>query len=158
MPTDPPNDTFDPAAEAHIAALIEFFEGGIPFNKHLGMKVVTLTATACRVYVPFSDFLIGDPFRPAIHGGVLSTLADTAGGLAVFVRVGSIAARVSTVDLRIDYYAPGPLSDLYADAEVVRLGNRVAIARIFIHAGDPASPIAEGKGVYNVHSPHSKKA
>lgn len=149
MSSDP---HFDIDHNPHLTALIEFFEEGIPFNKHLGMKVVALDKLRCQVFIPFQPFLVGDPFRPALHGGVLSTLADTAGGLAVFARVGSVAARVSTVDLRIDYYAPGPLTDIYADAEVVRLGNRVGIARILIHSGDPKALIAEGKGVYNVHS------
>ncbi len=134
-----------------LATLIQFFEEGIPFNKHLGMKVIELTAEHCRVRIPFQDFLVGDPFRPALHGGVSATLADTAGGLAVFARVGSIGARVSTVDLRMDYYAPAPLADIYADATVVRLGNRVAIARILVHAEDASTVFAEGKGVYNVH-------
>lgn len=131
-------------------ALVEFFERRIPFNAWLGMKVESLLPGRCRLRVPFRPELVGDPFRPALHGGVLSTLADTAGGLAVFTRVGALSARVSTVDLRVDYYAPGALQDLYADGEVVRVGNRVGVARVVLHPGDPASPVAEGKGVYSV--------
>lgn len=136
-----------------LDAIIRFFEDGIPFNKHLGMKVISLTAGRCRLCIPFAPHLVGDPFRPALHGGVSATLADTAGGLAVFAQVGSMDARISTVDLRMDYYAPGPLADVFADAEVVSAGNRVAVARILVHAGDPTALIAEGKGVYNLHKP-----
>lgn len=137
------------------ALLIQFFEEQIPFNKHLGMKVEELSSTKARVRIPFAPHLIGDPFRPALHGGVTSTLADTAGGLAVFARVGMIAARVSTVDLRVDYYLPAGMKDLWAEAEVVRLGNRVGVSRIVVlqeaDAGGGSVVIAEGKGVYNVH-------
>jgi uncharacterized protein (TIGR00369 family) len=132
------------------AALLHFFEEQIPFNRHLGMKVEQLSADRCRLRLPFREELVGDPFRPALHGGVLSTLADTAGGLAVFTRVAQGKARVSTVDLRVDYYLPGELRDLFADAHVVRLGNRVGVAAIVLHHGDPAVVVAEGKGVYNV--------
>lgn len=132
------------------AALIHFFEEGIAFNRHLGMKVDHLSVERCRLRLPFRDELVGDPFRPAIHGGVLSTLADTAGGLAVFARVGMLTARVSTVDLRVDYYAPAGKAELYAEARVVRIGNRVGVATISLHQGDPDAPVAEGKGVYNI--------
>lgn len=139
-----------------VHALIDFFENGIAFNKHLGMKVVELREGFCRLKIPFRPELVGDPFRPALHGGVISALADTAGGLAVFASVGTPIARVSTVDLRVDYYAPAGMEDLYADAQVMRLGNRVGVARIQVHhhadfAGDIAHLLAEGKGVYNVH-------
>ena len=129
-------------------ALIQFFEEGIAFNKHLGMRVDDITDARCRIVIPYQDHLVGDPFRPALHGGVLSALADTAGGLAVFLRVGTIHARVSTVDLRMDYYLPAGKADLYAEASVVRMGNRVGVARIALHQGGPT--VAEGKGVYNI--------
>ncbi len=132
------------------AALIRFFEEGIAFNRHLGMKVMELGEARCRIFIPFKPEFIGDPFRPALHGGVLSTLADTAGGLAVFARVGMGTARVSTVDLRVDYYTPAGLLDTYAVAEVVRLGNRVGVARIIVYQEDESKPVAEGKGVYNI--------
>jgi uncharacterized protein (TIGR00369 family) len=134
--------------ERPLDALIRFFEESIPFNRHVGMKVDHLGLDRVLIRVPFADHLVGDPFRPALHGGVISTLCDTAGGLAVFARVGTIDARVSTVDLRVDYYAPGAKADLFAEATVVRLGNRVGVARILVHQG--GAPIAEGKGVYNV--------
>lgn len=141
------------AAQETHDALIRFFEEGIPFNRYLGLKVVDISAGHCTLRVPYQPALVGDASRPAIHGGVISSLADTAGGLAVFSMAGSVEARVSTVDLRVDYYSPAPLEDLYAVAEVVRLGNRVGIARIAIHSGDPTRVLAEGKGVYNVHKP-----
>lgn len=138
-----------------LDGIITFFERQIPFNAWLGMKVIQLSPGDCRLCVPWRAELVGDPFRPALHGGVLSTLADTAGGLAVFAAIGSAGARVSTVDLRVDYYAPARLEDLYADGHVLRLGNRVAVARVLLHHGDPAHVVAEGKAVYNLHKPRS---
>jgi uncharacterized protein (TIGR00369 family) len=133
--------------------LQRFFEQGIAFNRLLGMRVESVDGPRVRMRIPFREELVGDPFRPALHGGVLSSLADTAGGLAVWVRLGTVDARVSTVDLRVDYYAPGELRDVFADAEAVRLGNRVGVSRILLHHGDPAVVIAEGKGVYNLRMP-----
>jgi uncharacterized protein (TIGR00369 family) len=135
------------------AVLIHFFEELIPFNKHLGMKVVELTERRVVVRVPYTDTLIGDPFRPAIHGGVISALADTAGGLAVFLRIGFETARCATVDLRVDYYLPARQQEIIAEAEVVRIGNRVGVARILVKQTDETGTlvdVAEGKGVYNI--------
>ncbi len=142
-----------PSPMSSLADIIPFFEQQIPFNAWLGMKVASLTASTCRVRVPYRPELVGDPLRPALHGGVLSALADTAGGLAVFGAIGTSKARVSTVDLRVDYYAPAELRDVYADATVMRIGNRVGVARILLHHGDPEQIVAEGKGVYNIKKP-----
>jgi uncharacterized protein (TIGR00369 family) len=89
--------------------------------------------------------------RPALHGGVISTLADTAGGAAVWAGVHDERSRISTIDLRIDYLRPGKLETLAAEASVVRLGNRVGVADVrLFHPSAPDETIATGKGVYSV--------
>ena len=94
------------------------------------------------------DF-IGDPRRPALHGGVVSSLIDTAGGLAAWSAL-SPGESVSTVDLRVDYLEPAGLgADLRATAALVRKGNRVCHVRIEVTQGDVL--VADGRGVYNIH-------
>ena len=142
--------------EAHLASLAKFMEEGIPFNRHLGMRVELLEQGRCVLRIPWNDYLIGDPSRPAVHGGVLSTLADTAGGTACFTLLTTSQDRVSTVDLRIDYLRPGPSEDLLCEAHTVRMGNKVAVARMHIYSGTLPEPgeadraLATGTGVYNV--------
>lgn len=138
-----------PQSDEYYAQLTKFFEGGIRFNAFLGMKVEELAPGYARLRIPFTDDLIGDPFRPALHGGVVSTLLDTAGGIAAFtsVRPGD---RLATVDLRVDYLRPAGLQDLIAEAKVLRIGNRVAVCDIVAFQDDPNRHIATGKGVYNV--------
>ncbi len=138
-----------PTREQYYAGLRRFFEEEIRFNRFLGMRVEALEEGYARLRVPFSEELVGDPFRPSLHGGVVSSLADTAGGIAAFtcVRPGD---RLSTVDLRVDYLRPAALEDLVAEGRVLRIGNRVAVADIVVHQGDPDRHVATGKGVYNV--------
>jgi acyl-coenzyme A thioesterase PaaI-like protein len=63
---------------------------------------------------------------------------------------------VSTVDLRVDYLRPGSPEDLVCEAEVVRMGNRVAVMRAHVYsgglpeAGADVRPIATAQGVYNI--------
>src|SRR5262245_47270094 len=82
-----------------------------PFNKFYGVKIGLLEEGRVRLELPFRPEFIGDPMRPALHGGVISMLADTAGGMAVWTKI-SLDDRVSTIDLRIDYLAPGAADKL----------------------------------------------
>jgi len=132
-------------------ALKQMMESFVPFNAFLGIRVTEVRKGFVRMEVPFRDEFIGDPLRPALHGGVISSLADTCGGAAVWVDIEDPRARVSTIDLRLDYLRPGKLDVLVAEAQVVRLGNRVGVAdmRMF-NAKAPEDTVATGKGVYSV--------
>lgn len=138
------------------ALLRRWFERGIPFNRFLGMRLAEQARGYCVLHLPWRDEFVGDASRPAVHGGVISTLLDTAGGCAVFTSLDRVEDRVSTVDLRVDYLRPGPAEDLWCSARVVRVGNRVGVARMELHSGglpnegEPGTPVATGQGVYNV--------
>ncbi len=136
--------------EAHLAELRELMLRQIPFNRVLGIDILELAPGKAVLAVPFRPDLIGDPVRPALHGGVISALADTCGGCAVWSAVGG-EDRVSTIDLRVDYLRPGQLEALHARGEVLRVGNRVGVANISLfHPSRPGEPVAEAKGVYSV--------
>ncbi len=136
--------------------LRQAMEEFIPFNKYLGVRVVEIDRGHVRLEIPFRDELIGDPLRQAMHGGVMSALADTAGGCAVWSAVEDPRARVSTIDMRVDYLRPGKRETLVCEASIVRLGKRVGVSdmRLF-HPSAPADTIATGKGVYNIVIPKS---
>jgi uncharacterized protein (TIGR00369 family) len=122
----------------------------IPFHKFLGLRITEMAGGRARAEMPFRPELIGDPLRPAIHGGVLATILDACGGFAVWGSL-TIEDRVSTIDLRIDYLAPAAADALVAEANVVRVGNRVAVVDIRLwQPGKPELIVATGKGVYNV--------
>jgi uncharacterized protein (TIGR00369 family) len=143
------------SVDPDLAAIVRLMQEGIPFNAHLGMRADHAQRGEVVLRIPYSDVLIGDRRRPAIHGGVISTLADTAGGAACFTML-EAGEVVSTVDLRVDYLRPGPSADLVCAATVVRMGNRVAVARMHVYSGalpgadDEDRPIATAAGVYNV--------
>ena len=145
----------DRRREVHVearAALVRFFEDQIAFNRLLGMRISSHGDGECRIVIPHRPELLGDPFRPALHGGVISTLADTAGGLAVFTQLDLTQRRVATVDLRVDYLRPGRAEDLHCDARVVRAGNKVAVAAMVCWQGTGPEDyvVADCRGVYNV--------
>ena len=130
--------------------LVRKFMGLVPFNAYLGIEVTEISEGQVRMRLPFRPEYVGDPTRPSLHGGVLSTLLDTVGGAAVWSTV-TIADRVSTIDLRVDYLLPARLEPVLAEAHVVRTGRRVAVVAMrAFHESAPAQTVAEGKGVYNI--------
>jgi uncharacterized protein (TIGR00369 family) len=122
----------------------------IPFNAHLGVRVDLLEHGHAVLSLPFKPEFVGDPTRPALHGGVISTLLDACGGAAVWSTT-TLDDRVSTIDLRVDYLLPGKPETLVVDGQVVRVGNRVGVVSMrAYHPSDPQRTIADGKGVYNI--------
>lgn len=156
--TDPP----PPFDAARHRALQQLFEDLIPFNRALGMRLHHAEPGRVVSRLPWRDDFIGDPTRPAVHGGITSALVDATGGAACVTLLERLDDRVSTVDLRVDYLRAGRPGDLECVAEVLRMGNRVAVARMEVRSlrdGDEGSPIAPrrateiiatGQGVYNV--------
>jgi uncharacterized protein (TIGR00369 family) len=135
----------------HVSAeeLIRIMEEHVPFNRLLGIRGESVAAGHGVLVLPVRGDLIGDPRRPALHGGVLSSLIDTAGGVAAWSALGPDES-VSTVDLRVDYLEPAGLGGpLRAEAELIRKGNRVCHVKVAVT--QDGRLVAEGRGVYNIH-------
>ncbi len=150
----PPEEVAKFATDRNAAAT--FIMGKcIPFNELLGIEILEVSAERALVKLPYSERLVGDPFRPALHGGALAMLADTAGGTA------AIAAtqhndKISTLDMRIDYLRGARLEDTFAEALIVRAGRRAVVVRIHLYQDDPSEPdsrrhIADSTAVYSVY-------
>jgi uncharacterized protein (TIGR00369 family) len=128
-----------------LRAMAEFS----PFNRLLGIKGEWIEKGRAVLLLPVREDFVGDPRRPALHGGVLSALIDTAGGAAAWSALAE-GESVSTVDLRVDYLEPGKLAGtLRAEAELMRKGNRVCHVRVAVT--QDGILVAEGRGVYNIH-------
>ncbi len=142
-----------PANRDWLPHVVRFMEEEIPFNRFLGLKVDHLEAGVCVLRLPWQPPLVGDPFRPSVHGGVTAMLVDTCGGAACFSLLERPTDRVSTVDMRVDYLRPAAGADLLARGRVIRMGNRVAVTHMEVFCGaldDADGPFATGSGVYNV--------
>ena len=124
-------------------------EQQIPFNRHLGITVERMEHGVAELRLPFREEFLGDASRPAIHGGVISTLVDTAGVVAAYTQL-TPDDRLSTVDLLIDFLAPATRDELRAEARVVRIGNRVALAHVTVRQNHREEIVAHGRVVYNI--------
>lgn len=129
--------------------VLQIMEEHVPFNRYLGIVGESAAPGRAVLSLPVRHEHIGDPRRPALHGGVLSSLIDTAGGVAAWSALGANES-VSTVDLRVDFLEPARLGGpLRAEAELVRKGNRVCHVRVAVTQDGVL--VAEGRGVYNIH-------
>jgi uncharacterized protein (TIGR00369 family) len=134
---------------------IRFMEQDVPFNSFLGFKVLHAEEGFVRVRIPFRPEFIGDPRRPALHGGIFSAAIDACGGLAVWTLF-DVEDLISTVDMRVDYLRPGPDSDIVAESRIVRMGNRVSVVNTIVYPVDKKEEIlAEGRAVYNTRKAQS---
>lgn len=139
-----------------LAVLRQVIEEYIPFNKFLDVRASSLSRGRVEIEIPFRAELVGDPMKPALHGGVMSMLADVAGGMAIWSTLEDMNHRLSTIDLRVDYLRPGKLEALVAEGTIVRVGRTVGVAdvRLFQRSA-PADTVATGKGVYAIKTPRA---
>lgn len=135
--TDVPIDDLLPqlaSLAAHTHAL------GFAFERRDGDRV--------RIRVPYRDDLVGDSDTGVLAGGLVTTLLDHAGGLAVWTALGTYRP-VATLDLRVDYMRAAVAGrDLLAEARCYRRTPTIAFVRAWAFEDDPADPVAAAQAAY----------
>ena len=110
-----------------------------------------------RIRVPYRPEWIGDPDTGVLAGGLVTTLLDHVGGLAVWVAMDAFQP-VATLDLRVDYMrAAEPGRDLFAQARCFRLTPTIAFVRGWAFEDDPSNPVAASQAAYVVNTSRSAK-
>ena len=147
-PRDADGDRTGPAPERDpdgdpTAVARELYD--LPFHRHRGIEVLEVTAETARTRWPFETSMVGNPEVPALHGGVVSALADLTGA-AVFV--GNLGRYTPTIDLRVDYLRHAERAELTAEAEVVRRGGSVGVADVLVRT--EGERCASATGVYKL--------
>lgn len=129
------------------AAIQSFFEEKIAFDRYLGMRVLDVRRGEVEFLLPYREEFLGDPFRPALHGGVVATLIDAAAGAAALSTL-PFGSLCSTLDMRVDYLLPGRPEELRAQAKVIRSGNSVAVVNVEVTQASDL--IATGRAVFSL--------
>lgn len=151
-----------PAEEARLAAAItELFERRITFNEFLGFRVGTLAAPRVRIEFDMRPELVGHCLYGRLHGGVIASVLDVAAGLGVMRAIAERHAheatpavlrrfaQLGTIDLRVDFLRQGLGERFVAEAEVMRLGRRIASASMRL-TDEADTLIATGIATYIV--------
>jgi len=153
-----------PESQNKIDALLEIVRGvyeNLPFNRLLGLRVAHLKPGEAGFEFAMSAELIGNAVHGILHGGVISAVLDTTGGLVATAsaaermqgysrdEITDWIARIGTIDMRVDYLRPGRGDRFASSGTVMRTGNKVAVTRMELCNSDNVL-IAVGTGAYIV--------
>jgi uncharacterized protein (TIGR00369 family) len=124
----------------HIAAVIELINRG-PYFQLLSMQVTRLGIGFSEVVVDLERKHL-NPFG-GIHGGVYSSLIDTAAYWAIYCDLEENAGYI-TIDVSVDNLAPVKEGRLTVKGERIRVGRNICIGEATV-TDYRGRPIAHGK-------------
>ena len=148
-------------SDERLRMLRNLYEQKIPFNKVLGLKIESLKMENVRVSFEMKDAFIGNFVQGILHGGVISAVLDTTGGLTASLgvlqkmaarspeEIGKSLTKIGTIDLRVDYLRPGKGNYFVSTGAIMRAGRRVSVTRMELY-NDQDLLIAVGTGTYIV--------
>lgn len=126
---------------------------GSPHTHALGFKLESVVGQTVRLRAPYKPELVGDPLTGVLSGGLVSTILDHVGGLAVWLALDQFHS-IATLDLRVDYMrAAAPGRDLLAEAHCYRLNRSMAFVRAWAFEDDPSNPVAASQAAYIIQKP-----
>lgn len=136
----------------------EIVEERIPFNKLLGLKLDSVDHGHAAMRFDFQEQLIGNFVERTLHGGVIATVLDTVGGIAVLSTQNLEEQRrgMGTVDMRVDFLRPGRGKYFVGRAEVIRPGRILVSTRMEL-VNDEDTLIAIGQAIYRVSTSDNAK-
>ena len=123
-------------------AALNALAGGVPYIQYLGIGF-DRRGDELTALLPFDEKLIGNPFLPAIHGGVTAAFLEVtamislnwfwlwddieSGALDIgAMEAGQLPRLPKTIDFTVDYLRSGLPRDAYARARITRSGRRYA--------------------------------
>jgi uncharacterized protein (TIGR00369 family) len=125
------------------AALAAFLERS-PYIKFLGMTAA-LEGDVLTARLPFRKRLIGNPMIPALHGGVIGAFMEMT-ALAQLAVAEPSRRMPKTIDVTIEYLRPGKPQDLFARADLRKVGRRIANVHVEAWQDSPETPVAALRG------------
>jgi uncharacterized protein (TIGR00369 family) len=129
-----------PQDSPDIGALV----AAVPYCAFLGVTA-RLEGDRLVLEMPFDAKLVGNPGIPAIHGGVIGSLLETA-AIVQAVWDTKSTAFPKPVDITIDYLRTGRARTSFASARLARQGRRVVNVHAQMWQEDENNPIAALRG------------
>ena len=130
-----------------IPELEDFYATHFPQLKDFRFKIEKLEDKFIQVRLLYHDLHL----RPGgtISGPTLMTLADTAMYSVVLAMIGPVALAVTT-SLNINFLRkPAPV-DIIAQAQLLKLGSRLAVGEIKMFSEDETDPVAHATVTYSI--------
>ena len=119
------------------------FIDAVPYMRFLGVSVEERDGRLIGK-MQYADHLIGNASIPALHGGSLGGLLESAAQFELLYRAESVVLP-KTITFTIDYLRPGRPVDVWVSAKIVRRGRRVSSVDAWAWQDDEKAPIATAK-------------
>jgi len=120
----------------------------IPYARFLGLKA-ELHGDELVTTMTYAPHLIGNPALPALHGGTLGALLESAAIFELLWRAESIVLP-KTITFTVDYLRSAGAIDTHARGIITRQGRRVSNVRIEAWQDDRAKPVATANAIFLV--------
>jgi acyl-coenzyme A thioesterase PaaI-like protein len=137
-------------AEAKRTGDYQALLDAVPYSRLLGLSAC-LQGDELITTMKFADHLIGNPALPALHGGALGALLESAAIFELLWRAETVVLP-KTITITIDFLRSGGPVDTHARSIVTRHGRRVANVRVEAWQADRASPVATAHAIFLVMS------
>ena len=130
-----------------------------PYLRWLGLRVEKLGSGRALLSVAYQEKLANPGGPRGLHGGVSSSVLDTAGAIAIATNFDEPLSAlgqgsVSTMDLNVTYLCPAT-GDLSVTADVLHLGRSTAVTQIIAQSDRMGSEdrqnVVVGRGTYRIH-------
>lgn len=138
----------DRLAAAKSAGDMQAFVGEIPYARFLGLSGA-MVGDELITTMRYGDHLIGNPALPALHGGTLGALLESAAIFELLWRAETIVLP-KTITLTVDYLRSGAPVDTHARGIVTRQGRRVTNVRMEAWQADRSAPVATAHAIFLV--------
>jgi uncharacterized protein (TIGR00369 family) len=120
----------------------------IPYAGFLGLTAA-MQGDELITTLRYGAHLIGNPALPALHGGTLGALLESAAVFELLFRSETVVLP-KTITLTVDYLRSGAPVDTHARGVVTRQGRRVTNVRIEAWQNDRGKPVATAHAVFLV--------
>lgn len=125
-----------------ISGLIDL----VPYYRFLGLTMrATPEGPLCAI--PGDAKLVGNPTLPALHGGVIGALLESAAIMhLIWARESGSLPKI--INLTVEYLRSARPVETTAAASVTKLGRRVANVRVEAWQDDRAKPVAYANALF----------
>lgn len=120
----------------------------IPYAKLLGLSA-GMHGDELITTMKYGDHLIGNPALPALHGGTLGALLESAAIFELLWRAETIVLP-KTITITIDFLKSAGAADTHARGVITRQGKRVSNVRVEAWQGDRSKPVASAHAIFMV--------
>lgn len=127
-------NAFDPKT---MVMMHKMFAEGHPGFQEYRFEIVDVSKGKASMRLPYNERFVGDRSTGSLHGGIITLLMDTVGGLCAMSAIQKMSP-LATLDLRMDYLRPTTKGvNIIAEVECYHMTSSAAFVRGIAYEESP---------------------